>query len=59
MLHGYMCVRMVRMPVKCRVIGSQNAVVLMLRKLLVLEGSWGKYVSTTKVTTAQENEVRK
>ncbi len=27
-----------------RVIGSQNAVVLMLRNLLLLEGSWGKYV---------------
>ncbi len=26
-----------------RVIGSQNAVVLMLRKLLLLEGSCGKY----------------
>ncbi len=26
-----------------RAIGSQNAVILMLRKLLLLEGSWGKY----------------
>ncbi len=26
-----------------RAIGSQNAVVFMLRKLLLLEGSWGKY----------------
>ncbi len=27
-----------------RAVGSQNAVVLSLRKLLLLEGSWGKYV---------------
>ncbi len=41
-----------------RAIGSQNAVVLMLRKLLLLEGSWGKYVipyflaQYTKITLA-------